>query len=402
LSGQFNTFNDPCVFGLMPAAALMFRRGDVSPSTLPTAVLWQDADVFASPQPSLWSSTAAYRSLAEAVGVVTALSTPSGVGAIVGPNDYQPTAGPTWTESDTGELYRDWTLGVGTVDTPRSQAAYGFLGGVSPIDLSDVSVSIANDFAVVAVTSLDGLDIAASERLLVTAVGRAENTGMVYNLTHTQLHDAGAGPILVEPLSGQVAIGSLHPELFVYAVGPDGTRTSLGSEEATPDGIVVDLSSSAGTIYYEVTRRPVGGVLLDVHPNERAQGTGGAPKIGTAPWQPSGLGPGSLYQWKVYEFDGGADLWIQACAQCFSASQNVVGEADRLQLRIDGQIPLDVWGIMSGTPSYQWDGNVDGGNRLTLEFLPGGLAAGLHALEFRADETPILWWLKVHDLGTGG
>jgi hypothetical protein len=146
----------------------------------------------------------------------------------------------------------------------------------------------------------------------------------------------------------------------------------------------------------------VGDVLLEVHPNERAQGPGGGPMVGTAPWQPSGLGPGSLYQWKAYEFDGGADLWIQVCAQCFSASQNAVGQADRLQLKIDGQTPPDVWGIMSGTPSHQWDGNVDTGTRLTLEFQPGGLTAGLHTLEFWADETPIIWWIKVCDVEGGG
>ncbi|NIM52346.1 MAG: hypothetical protein GTO22_24395, partial [Gemmatimonadales bacterium] len=78
-------------------------------------------------------------------------------------------------------------------------------------------------------------------------------------------------------------------------------------------------------------------VLLEVHPNERAQGPGGAPKLGAAPWQPSGLGPGAFYIWKVYQFDGSANLWIQVCAQNFNTTQNAVGDSDKLRMVIDGQ-----------------------------------------------------------------
>jgi hypothetical protein len=54
---------------------------------------------------------------------------------------------------------------------------------------------------------------------------------------------------------------------------------------------------------------------------------------------------------------------------------------------------------MSGVAgSHQWKGNADGGERLTLEFQPTGLTAGVHTLEFYADETPIIWWVKVYDL----
>ncbi len=121
--------------------------------------------------------------------------------------------------------------------------------------------------------------------------------------------------------------------------------------------------------------------------------------IGAAPWQPSGSGPGGLYKWKVYEFDGSADLWVQVCAQCFSTSQNAVGAPDRLQMRIDGIIPNDVWGVMGGKPGlYQWEGDADWGKRITLEFRLTGLTTGRHTLKFSADETPVLWWVKVQDL----
>jgi hypothetical protein len=175
---------------------------------------------------------------------------------------------------------------------------------------------------------------------------------------------------------------------------------NFGDEPQTlPDGRAVPAMSS---VVLGGRPRDGGETVLEVHPNERAGGPGGGPKLGTPPWQPSGLGPGGMYKWKVYEFDGSADLWIQVCAQCFSSSQNAVGTPDRLQMRIDGIIPNDVWGVMGGRPGlYQWEGDSDRGGRTTLEFQPTGLTPGTHTLRFAADETPTLWWARVLDLAGG-
>jgi len=65
----------------------------------------------------------------------------------------------------------------------------------------------------------------------------------------------------------------------------------------------------------------------------------------------------------------------------------------------DGVKLTDWWGIQSGPAGGpQWDGNVDRGKRLLLEFLVPGVSAGLHTLKINADETPVLWWVKVVNL----
>ena len=252
ITGAFDTFNDPAVFGLFPAAALIFRRGDVAAAGWPSVVLWQDSDVFASPQISAWNSSAAYRSLVERTAVATSLSPVHSPKPVIGPADYVPTADPTFTTSDTGQLRRDWKLGIGTISAPLSQAAYGFLGRAGDVVLRDVTISINTPFAAVAVTSLDGLPIPDSHRLLVTAVGRVENTGMTYNLTRTQLKEGGAGPILCEPVVGQVTIHTRNRDFTVFAIAPDGSRRLIGSTRIGEDGPAFDLSPSARTIYYEL------------------------------------------------------------------------------------------------------------------------------------------------------
>jgi hypothetical protein len=253
IRGPFDTFDDPAVFGLMPAGALMFRRGDVSSSGLPTAVVWDEAHLFAVPQQWTWGGLPAYRSLVEETPVLTALTVPTGVAQVVAPEDFPPTSGPTWVASDDGQLWRDWELGVGLVNSPRTQAVYGLVGSAGPLELSDASFTISTPFASVALSSLDGLLLGESRRMLLTAVGRAENTGMRYNLTHTKLADQGVGPILIEPITGQMVLHTTGIRFCVSSVSPEGVETLIAMPEADGEGrITVELGAAARTIYYKI------------------------------------------------------------------------------------------------------------------------------------------------------
>lgn len=252
ITGAFDTFNDPSVFGLMPAGALIFRRGDVARAASTTAVLWSGEDLFRVPQLSAWGGQPAYRSLVEQTGVVTALSPPEEPIPTVSPTDHLPTTGETYTESDTGQLRRDWALGVAAVDTPHTQAAYGFLGSAGEVALSDVSISVTTPFAVVALSSLDGRPLRESTRMLLTAVGRSENTEMVFSITRTQLLEHGHGPILVEPISGRVTVATGRSGCWIYALAPDGARALLRQVPTSDGRIAVDMGAESGTIYYEL------------------------------------------------------------------------------------------------------------------------------------------------------
>ena len=142
-------------------------------------------------------------------------------------------------------------------------------------------------------------------------------------------------------------------------------------------------------------------VLLEVHPNERAPGTNTGQSIGVAPWtRPSPTQP-SMYWWEHYRFVGSDALWIQVCAQNWNATQNGTGDDDNIRLRIDGFVPVDYDLIQNGPwGAYQWKGSKENGHRWTLRFLylgPSPLPL-LHAVQFEADETPVIWWIKVTDL----
>ena len=74
--------------------------------------------------------------------------------------------------SDTGELTRDWDKGIYTINTARTQAAMGWIGG-QDIKLRDVSIRLETPNATVAVQSLDGKDIASSHSIMLTLAGES-------------------------------------------------------------------------------------------------------------------------------------------------------------------------------------------------------------------------------------
>jgi Tol biopolymer transport system component len=184
------------------------------------------------------------------------------------------------------------------------------------------------------------------------------------------------------------------------SISADGMHVAFQSNAAN---LVPGDNNSSPDIFVRGPA-PLPQVLLEVHPNERGPGPTAVNRFpGLDYWTWPALVSGSAYTWKEYDFDGSASLWIQVCAQNFSAFQNSqnasLPQEDLLKLTIDGIVPSDFWGIQSGAAgSYQWKGSAEKGKRVTLEFLPAGLTPGLHQLVLQAQMSPAIYWVKVHDL----
>ena len=166
---NWEAYNDPALLATLPAAALLYRRGDVQPAKTtyifaPTSS--QLFDQLLSPKTSV-----ALRTAAEKGKLVIAMpqtrelpwlrKSPSPPGGLVITDPTRSLIDPdaTYAVSDTGELRRDWDQGTYTIDTPRSQAAMGWIGG-KQIDLADVSIAVTTRNATVAVQSFDKKNIA--------------------------------------------------------------------------------------------------------------------------------------------------------------------------------------------------------------------------------------------------
>ena len=257
--------SDPASVASMAAGALVFRRADVSPA--------QTSIAFTFPEGELWTlhwQNGGERNVDNTEGlnvaieqqkvyVVLSNDVPAGLNVTTTMTttaafDYiHPT---TEVTSDTGELWRDWQRGVGTINSPRTQAAYGMLGEDGTVlTTANCRFDIDTPFAVVSVSSLDGNAISNSLRLLVTTAARVENTGQVADHALTRVLQAGGAPVICEPVVGalRMELGMNNPALYPVSIdGSYGSAVPL----AVSNGVArVELSGEYQTLFYEI--RPI-------------------------------------------------------------------------------------------------------------------------------------------------
>jgi hypothetical protein len=205
----YSTWNDPALSALMPAAALMFRQAHVKEAQKTYRLdLSRENLYYANTSPD---NSAAVRTLVEESKLTIGLpnlpelawddaisSKAPNVTAFTNlDRDFIP-QGQSWVGSDTGELKRDWAIGVETIDTPLSQAAIGWIGN-RKVALRDVSFEIKTPKAAVAVTSMDAQPLASSKKMLVTLVAQVVTTG------------GDKLPFLSQPVEGTIVVRRREP-----------------------------------------------------------------------------------------------------------------------------------------------------------------------------------------------
>lgn len=111
----------------------------------------------------------------------------------------------------------------------------------------------APHFAIVTLTPLDGKPLDECKTALVTAIFRAENTGMKFNEKRDSVgNDWGTLPVLVEPIEGTIAgLPELKGQWTCTALKPDGTAGEqvpvAYDENQLPR---IELSAKYKTIWY--------------------------------------------------------------------------------------------------------------------------------------------------------
>ena len=243
--GSFDIFNDPAKFGLFYHSALIIRRGDVKPAE----------KVISVKHPDIYSGKGnTYDLLAEKHRVETVLPGITPKGNIIISNQ-EPYIKPDESEvlSDTGELYRNLNKKIGWIDSPRTKAVYGFVGQEEAIKLTDITIDVNTDFATVAISSLTDEPVRNSDNLLLTAVGRAENTNSRYkyleNGTAQQL-DVGHGPIRIEIIEAKIEIETEKTRLRVMSINPQGLITGYIPSEYKDGKFKFEIGKEFQSMYY--------------------------------------------------------------------------------------------------------------------------------------------------------
>jgi Cellulase (glycosyl hydrolase family 5) len=203
---NFSSFNDPAIMGLMPAAALLYRQNHVSAAKQNYELKLSGEDFFYKKQDPTTSKT--IRTLLEtsrfSVTVpevkelpwLKANIKPANNATVVSDanKDFIP-QGQEFVQSDTGELKRDWSKGIHTINTPKSQIASGWIGGET-LSLQGAEFKIKTKKAVVAVQSTDNKPIKDSKSIFITVMARSMPE------TGNKL------PFLSEPVIGEIVVSA--------------------------------------------------------------------------------------------------------------------------------------------------------------------------------------------------
>lgn len=148
--------------------------------------------------------------------------------------DHIPQETPGVYVSDHGQLIRDTKAQIGKIDTPRSKVIYGqiscnrspssvMLWKPAPIALPGGGLIIDSytDFGVVALSSLTDDPTECSDYMLLSAIGRARNTGAQFD--GTKMLDVGQPPILAEAIHARVKVKTqIGESLKVWGVNAEG------------------------------------------------------------------------------------------------------------------------------------------------------------------------------------
>jgi hypothetical protein len=248
----WSSFDDPALCGVMPAAAMAFRRGHVSPARTHYCLTLNQAQLIdreLNPKTS-----AALRTLVEQSRLSIGLPSvkelpwlrptepPADATVVNDPDhDFIPPS-QSFVRSDTGEILRNWKYGIQTINTPKTQAISGWVGGKT-IRLGDATIRVATPKAVVALTSLDDKPLSSSQSILITAMARAVGA--------TYMHL----PYLSEPVVASIALKTSAPGLELVALGPGGKTQERLVPGTSEQGLTVSLPTSHGTHWYLLKAR---------------------------------------------------------------------------------------------------------------------------------------------------
>ena len=261
--GIFSTWNDPAKFGMFYHASIITRREDVKPAEKKVVIHVDDlnADQKQSPGSLTQPSKKAFIASTELCQI--------GVDYHNEHEYMHPDTVPLVdldageVRSDTGEMYRSWTKRYGTIDTPKTKSVYGRLGRVGKVELEGMTVKCANDYAVIALSSLEnGLDIEHTDSMLLTCVGDVRNTDMQMSQApqrvqpndglppYMQMDDFGKAPILCEVIEAEIALKTSVSNLVVWAVNAEGIFVGNVPVKYEDGWAKFTLGKKAPSIYY--------------------------------------------------------------------------------------------------------------------------------------------------------
>jgi hypothetical protein len=258
IGDHFDISEDPVKIAELPVGAMLFLRHDVDAARKTIERTYSTAQVDESMR--LQTSEVPYWTPG------FPLSLPLEHGSRIRCFDCAPTA--KFTDTPTNPIVSDthqlsWFVsdktgdGVVTIDTDRSNALVGYVKE-NKAKTSHLTADVENAFCSITLSSMDDQPLSRSGSMLLTATGRAENTGMVWDARRANVTDWGTAPTKIEVIKGWILLKNIEYALQVQVTPLDGAGRPLEALQArllAEGGWEVEIGQVPATSYLiKVTR----------------------------------------------------------------------------------------------------------------------------------------------------
>ncbi len=261
IEGYFSVHSDPNKMALLPGMARAFLRGDIA--------AFKGTTTLTVPRGELLKMTAQKRSANVYDGMVAGdwkrwgLTRDDLLNSRVQLKLVSTDGEPTIERSGPRGGQWSWNFrgdrGVVSVDAPAAKALVGRIGDsfvVGPLQAGALRVSdveSSNQWAALTLVSLDKLPVAQSKSLLLTALNRAENTGMEWNADRTSVGDKwGEGPTQLAVPHARISLATKAKRARVFRLTPTGDRGAIASSSLKDGVLSFEIGPDDQTVWWQI------------------------------------------------------------------------------------------------------------------------------------------------------
>ncbi len=250
INGFFGISSDPAKTAFLPAAAMIFRAGE-----LLMAPNYADATVPRAQQVVLQSASGAWN--AATSGLISPFK--ERFSLALGDGDVEKTlALSTYPTAPSVRVGKTTAGATYTAMPSPPKPVVGYIGGQT-VTLGTTTLtfpSFGSNFAAVTLTAMDQKPLVQSHRILLTLVGKVENQGMVWNADRTSVGDQwGQGPTLAEGIPATITLKTedLHQ---VWALDGTGKRVGTVPTVYAVGNLTFTVGPQFKTLWYEIGEKP--------------------------------------------------------------------------------------------------------------------------------------------------
>ena len=254
INSYFDTANDLSKTAFLPAAALMFRA-----ETFPASQSIAVATVPPNRLVSLGSASAVWGAATGQGDIKLSPYVQRFDLALGGPNSQDVTLSQKQSRMVVQSFVTVGKSAAGPLYTGDSPAALTFAGSVGgqTVTLGGSTLTFpafGNNFAAMTLTAMDQKPLTQSRHILLTLVGKVENTGMVWNADRTTVTDQwGHGPILAEGIPATVVLKTDGtPGRQVWALNATGKRNVEVPAISANGSLTFTAGPQFKTLWYEI------------------------------------------------------------------------------------------------------------------------------------------------------